>query len=68
MKMADVYSIGLVFFEVVCEEEPFGDLNIHQMHKQVGENGKKVSFQVPRIIVLIITLIHLVTIFKYIKA
>ena len=42
--MADVYSTGLVFFEVVCEEEPFCDLNIHQMHQQVGQNGKKVSY------------------------
>ena len=44
MKRADVYSTGLIFFEVVCEEEPFCDFNIHEMRKQVGQNGKQVSY------------------------
>ena len=36
MKMTDVYSFGLVVHEIFSEEEPFEDLNIHQLRKQVG--------------------------------
>ena len=36
MKKSDVYSFGLVVHEIFSEEEPFEDLNIHQLRKQVG--------------------------------
>ena len=36
MKMTDVYSFGLVAHEIFSEEEPFEDLNINQLRKQVG--------------------------------
>ena len=41
MMQADVYSLGLVMFEVIYEDEPFYDLNLAQLMKQVGENGLK---------------------------
>lgn len=41
MKFADVYSFSLVIHEVFTEEEPFGDLNIHQLREHVGNKGKR---------------------------
>ena len=35
--MSDIYSYSLVVFEVICEEEPFYNLNYQQLKKQVGE-------------------------------
>jgi len=40
---ADVYSMALVAYEVVYEEEPFYDLSYAQLQKQVGEKGLKVD-------------------------
>ncbi|VDI23566.1 Hypothetical predicted protein [Mytilus galloprovincialis] len=37
--MADMFSLSLISFEVVFEEEPFYSLNLTQMMKQVGEQG-----------------------------
>ncbi|KAA0203652.1 hypothetical protein HAZT_HAZT004237 [Hyalella azteca] len=34
---ADVYSLSLVVFEIVCGEEPFDTLNVYQLRKEVGE-------------------------------
>jgi serine/threonine protein kinase len=35
--MSDIYSYSLVVFEVICEDEPFYNLNYQQLKKQVGE-------------------------------
>lgn len=35
--MSDMYSYSLVVFEVICEDEPFYNLNYQQLKKQVGE-------------------------------
>ena len=40
MMMSDVYSLGLIFFEVIYEEEPFYDMTYAQLQKQVGDAGK----------------------------
>lgn len=37
--MADIYSLALIVFEVVVEEEPFEDLNVRQLVANVG-HGK----------------------------
>ncbi|XP_045168424.1 uncharacterized protein LOC123531482 [Mercenaria mercenaria] len=42
---ADIYSLSLIFFEVVFEDEPFYDFNIPQLMKNVGEKG--VSPEIP---------------------
>ncbi|XP_018007363.2 probable serine/threonine-protein kinase DDB_G0267514 [Hyalella azteca] len=34
---ADVYSLSLVVFEIVCGEEPFDTLSVYQLRKEVGE-------------------------------
>lgn len=39
MKMSDMYSYALVVFEIVCEEEPFSNLNAAQLRTQVGEKN-----------------------------
>lgn len=39
MFMTDVYSYGIVIFEIYSEEEPFEDLNIHQLRAQVGSDS-----------------------------
>ena len=36
MMMADIYSFGLVIWEVLSEEEPYEELNVHQLRLQVG--------------------------------
>ena len=36
MKMADVYSFALVVHEILSEDEPFEDLNINQLRKEMG--------------------------------
>ena len=48
MKMADVYSFGLVVHEIFSEEEPFEDLNIHQLRKQVGDGNKTPPLEIFR--------------------
>ncbi|XP_047143743.1 uncharacterized protein LOC124817551 [Hydra vulgaris] len=37
--MCDIYSLSLIFFEIIYEEEPFNNLSYAQLQKQVGENG-----------------------------
>ncbi|XP_057303847.1 probable serine/threonine-protein kinase DDB_G0267686 [Hydractinia symbiolongicarpus] len=37
LKLVDIYSFGLIIFELFSEEIPFEDLNINQLRKQVGE-------------------------------
>ena len=44
MKMADIYSFGLVLYEIAFEEEPFEGLNIHQLRTQVGYGNKIPEF------------------------
>ncbi|XP_061175578.1 uncharacterized protein LOC133184504 [Saccostrea echinata] len=39
MKMSDMYSYGLVVFEIICEKEPFANLSFEQLHIQVGKKG-----------------------------
>ena len=39
MQMSDVYSYGLVLFELYCEEEPFEEMNVHQLRTHVGYGG-----------------------------
>ena len=36
---ADIYSLSIVVFEVVAEEEPFYNLNIRQLEAQVGRGN-----------------------------
>ena len=43
MKIADVYSFGLLVHELFTEEEPFSDLNLHQLREHVGNKGKTLS-------------------------
>lgn len=40
MMKADIYSIALVVFEVIYEEEPFSDLTDAQLRKQIGVKGR----------------------------
>ena len=40
MMKADIYSLALIMFEVIFEEEPFYNLNYAQLQKQVGDAGK----------------------------
>lgn len=44
MKMSDMYSYGLVVFEIVCEEEPFPNLSAAQLRTQVGEKNMYPKF------------------------
>ena len=39
MKKADMYSYGLLVFEIFSEEEPFSDMNAHQLRRHVGEGN-----------------------------
>lgn len=39
MKKADVYSLNLIFLEVIFREEPFPDYSSIQLQKEVGERG-----------------------------
>ena len=48
MKMADVYSFGLVVHEIFSEEEPFEDLNIHQLRTQVGYGNTAPALEIFR--------------------
>ena len=36
---ADVYSLAVVVFEILAEEEPFVKLTVRQLEKEVGEKG-----------------------------
>ena len=40
MQMADIYSYGLVLYELYGEEEPFDGLNVHQLRTHVGFGSK----------------------------
>lgn len=42
--MTDVYSLGVVAWEVLFEDEPFADLDIHQLRKHVGEGSLVLEF------------------------
>ncbi|KAK3597292.1 hypothetical protein CHS0354_010924 [Potamilus streckersoni] len=46
MMFADSYSLSLIIYEVICEEEPFYDFTYAQMRKQVGEKGAVPEFPV----------------------
>ncbi|XP_064632479.1 probable serine/threonine-protein kinase DDB_G0271682 [Lineus longissimus] len=37
MMKTDVYSLGLVLYEVICEEEPFSTFNKRQLERHVGD-------------------------------
>jgi len=39
MMQSDIYSLGLIMFEVLYQEEPFYGLNYAQLQKQVGDKG-----------------------------
>ena len=39
LKMTDVYSLSLVIYQVLAEQEPFDDLDYHQLIKYVGEGN-----------------------------
>ncbi|XP_062600528.1 uncharacterized protein LOC134262154 [Saccostrea cucullata] len=39
MMMSDMYSYGLVVFEIICEKEPFANLSKEQLQIQVGRKG-----------------------------
>ncbi|WAR29213.1 CTR1-like protein, partial [Mya arenaria] len=41
MMKADIWSLGLVIFETIFDEEPFYNLSLIQLKKQVGEKGLK---------------------------
>ena len=50
MMMADVYSFALIVFEVYSEEEPYENLNVHQLRRQVGEGDARPSLdQLPEV-------------------
>lgn len=40
MMRADVYSMALVIYEVIYEEEPFYNLSYAQLQTQIGKNGR----------------------------
>ncbi|XP_033728085.1 uncharacterized transmembrane protein DDB_G0289901-like [Pecten maximus] len=44
MMRADVYSLGLVIFEVISEDEPFDSLNAKQIERYVGNGDEKPVF------------------------
>ena len=45
MKKADMYSYGLLVFEIFSEEEPFSDMNLHQLHHNVGKGNYMPSLE-----------------------
>ncbi|OWF52404.1 Serine/threonine-protein kinase [Mizuhopecten yessoensis] len=44
MMRADVYSLGLVIFEIISEDEPFDSLNAKQIERCVGHGDKTPMF------------------------
>ena len=40
-KMADIYSLTLVIYQVLCVEEPFEELNYPQLVAHVGRGGRR---------------------------
>ena len=40
MMKTDIYSLALIIYEVLFQTEPFYDLTVTQIQKQVGEGGK----------------------------
>ncbi|KAK3597290.1 hypothetical protein CHS0354_010922 [Potamilus streckersoni] len=44
MMFADAYSLSLIIYEVICEEEPFYDYTYAQLRKQGGEKGAVPEF------------------------
>ena len=47
MCKADVYSMSLVAWEIICQEEPFFGLNVHQLKRQVTGGEGEVNLQIP---------------------
>jgi len=45
MMLADVWSLGLVIYEVIFKQEPFEDLTELQLQKQVGK--QKMTPEIP---------------------
>ena len=59
MMKADVYSFALILHEVQSEEEPYEDLNIHQLRKQVGDGDLRPSLgQIPEVSSYFISLLR----------
>ncbi|KAK3597293.1 hypothetical protein CHS0354_010925 [Potamilus streckersoni] len=46
MMFADSYSLSLIIYEVICEEEPFYDFTYAQLRKQVGRKGEVPQFPI----------------------
>ncbi|XP_021351235.1 serine/threonine-protein kinase HT1-like [Mizuhopecten yessoensis] len=44
MMRADVYSLGLVVFEIISEDEPFDSLNAKQIERHVGNGEERPVF------------------------
>ncbi|XP_065658875.1 probable serine/threonine-protein kinase drkA [Hydra vulgaris] len=44
--MCDIYSLSLILFEIIYEEEPFNNLSYVKLQKQVGEIG--ITPDIPR--------------------
>ncbi len=47
MCKADIYSMSLVAWEVICQEEPFFGLNIHQLQRRVMGGEGEVELKIP---------------------
>ena len=45
LKMGDIYSLSLVIYQVLVEEEPFEDLTLHQLVENVGRGNLRPSFE-----------------------
>ena len=43
LRLTDVYSLGIVAFEVLAEEEPFEGLSVKQLEKNVGQGTVRPS-------------------------
>ncbi|XP_065659968.1 probable serine/threonine-protein kinase DDB_G0267514 [Hydra vulgaris] len=55
--MCNIYSLSLILFEIIYEEEPFNNLSYVQLQKQVGENG--ITPDIPRDVSVDINIINL---------
>lgn len=47
MCKADVYSMSVVAWELICQEEPFSGLNIHQLQRRVMGGEGEVELEIP---------------------
>lgn len=59
LKMSDMYSLSLICFEVVFDEEVFYNMSLTQMMKQVGEQG--VTPDIPTTVLIDDNLLNLIT-------